>query len=57
MAKLLDSEGKLWALMSSKDKAGRIYPENRGIYTQSDSSKKSSRNIWSLAVVSVDQRY
>ena len=34
-----------------------IYPENRGIYTQSDSSKKSSRNIWSLAVVSVDQRY
>ncbi len=24
MAKLLDSEGKLWALMSSKDKAGRI---------------------------------
>ena len=33
------------------------YPENRGIYTQSDSSKKSSRNIWSLAVVSVDQRY
>ena len=36
-------------------KAG--YPENRGIYTQSDSPKKSSRNIWSLAVVSVDQRY
>ena len=37
---------------------GRIMqPENRGIYTQSDSSKKSSRNIWSLAVVSVDQRY
>ncbi len=34
-----------------------IKPENRGIYTQSDSSKKSSRNIWSLAVVSVDQRY
>ena len=34
-----------------------MYPENRGIYTQSDSSKKSSRNIWSLAVVSVDQRY
>ena len=34
-----------------------IEPENRGIYTQSDSSKKSSRNIWSLAVVSVDQRY
>ena len=34
-----------------------VYPENRGIYTQSDSSKKSSRNIWSLAVVSVDQRY
>jgi len=32
-------------------------PENRGIYTQSDSPKKSSRNIWSLAVVSVDQRY
>ena len=23
-------------------------PENRGIYTQSDSPKKSSRNIWSL---------
>ena len=37
--------------------AATIYPENRGIYTQSDSSKKSSRNIWSLAVVSVDQRY
>ena len=36
---------------------GYPYPENRGIYTQSDSSKKSSRNIWSLAVVSVDQRY
>ena len=35
----------------------RMEPENRGIYTQSDSSKKSSRNIWSLAVVSVDQRY
>ena len=34
-----------------------VQPENRGIYTQSDSSKKSSRNIWSLAVVSVDQRY
>ena len=34
-----------------------LEPENRGIYTQSDSSKKSSRNIWSLAVVSVDQRY
>ena len=33
------------------------FPENRGIYTQSDSPKKSSRNIWSLAVVSVDQRY
>ena len=36
---------------------GTINPENRGIYTQSDSPKKSSRNIWSLAVVSVDQRY
>ena len=36
---------------------GWYQPENRGIYTQSDSSKKSSRNIWSLAVVSVDQRY
>jgi len=36
---------------------GAYQPENRGIYTQSDSSKKSSRNIWSLAVVSVDQRY
>ena len=35
----------------------KLDPENRGIYTQSDSSKKSSRNIWSLAVVSVDQRY
>ena len=34
-----------------------VKPENRGIYTQSDSPKKSSRNIWSLAVVSVDQRY
>ena len=34
-----------------------VDPENRGIYTQSDSPKKSSRNIWSLAVVSVDQRY
>ena len=34
-----------------------VDPENRGIYTQSDSSKKSSRNIWSLAIVSVDQRY
>ena len=34
-----------------------VVPENRGIYTQSDSPKKSSRNIWSLAVVSVDQRY
>ena len=41
------------ALTSSR----RMNPENRGIYTQSDSSKKSSRNIWSLAVVSVDQRY
>lgn len=37
--------------------SGTWDPENRGIYTQSDSSKKSSRNIWSLAVVSVDQRY
>ena len=37
--------------------AAAMKPENRGIYTQSDSSKKSSRNIWSLAVVSVDQRY
>ena len=35
----------------------QVRPENRGIYTQSDSPKKSSRNIWSLAVVSVDQRY
>lgn len=35
----------------------RVQPENRGIYTQSDSSKKSSRNSWSLPVVSVDQRY
>lgn len=39
------------------DNFTRIHPENRGIYTQSDSPKKSSRNIWSLAVVSVDQRY
>ena len=39
------------------NKQFRVDPENRGIYTQSDSSKKSSRNIWSLAVVSVDQRY
>ena len=38
-------------------KTKTISPENRGIYTQSDSPKKSSRNIWSLAVVSVDQRY
>ena len=37
--------------------AVELKPENRGIYTQSDSPKKSSRNIWSLAVVSVDQRY
>ena len=41
----------------SLDAALRFKPENRGIYTQSDSPKKSSRNIWSLAVVSVDQRY
>ena len=34
-----------------------VNPENRGIYTQSESPKKSSRTIWSLAVVSVDQRY
>ena len=39
------------------DRCAEIDPENRGIYTQSDSPKKSSRNIWSLAVVSVDQRY
>ena len=47
-------------IMSGEFKPGDILPsepENRGIYTQSDSSKKSSRNIWSLAVVSVDQRY
>ena len=45
--------------VESGDVAGyiRSEPENRGIYTQSDSPKKSSRNIWSLAVVSVDQRY
>ena len=43
-----------WSLASV---LSRVIPENRGIYTQSDSSKKSSRNIWSLAVVSVDQRY
>ena len=38
-------------------RTGVLDPENRGIYTQSDSSKKSSRNSWSLDVVSVDQRY
>ena len=45
------------AAKSSEENATASKPENRGIYTQSDSSKKSSRNIWSLAVVSVDQRY
>ena len=40
MAKLLDSEGKLWALMSSKDKAGRIYI--RAYRNQWDSVKKRS---------------
>lgn len=45
-------------IRSDTDRMRRAYePENRGIYTQSDSPKKSSRNIWSLAVVSVDQRY
>ena len=39
------------------ERRSAFQPENRGIYTQSDSPKKSSRNIWSLAVVSVDQRY
>ena len=51
----------LKSLTSTAKRAGLIRtasePENRGIYTQSDSPKKSSRNIWSLAVVSVDQRY
>ena len=42
---------------NAQDQGRRYFPENRGIYTQSDSPKKSSRNIWSLAVVSVDQRY
>lgn len=46
---LFDLEGQIAIGLSE--------PENRGIYTQSDSPKKSSRNIWSLAVVSVDQRY
>ena len=45
------------ALRAVQTFGGVAEPENRGIYTQSDSSKKSSRNIWSLAVVSVDQRY
>ena len=40
MAKLLDSEGKLWALMSSKDKAGRIYI--RAYRNRWDSVKKRS---------------
>ena len=44
-------------LALSRGGAKTKHPENRGIYNQSDSSKKSSRNIWSLAVVSVDQRY
>ena len=48
----------MFVLPFHKDAAAPcFYPENRGIYTQSDSPKKSSRNIWSLAVVSVDQRY
>ena len=42
---------------TEKEEVFASEPENRGIYTQSDSPKKSSRNIWSLAVVSVDQRY
>ena len=47
-----------WLMLAGVLVAGlTLHPENRGIYTQSDSSKKSSRNIWSLAVVSVDQRY
>uniref|UniRef100_UPI003AF937F7 hypothetical protein n=1 Tax=Sutterella wadsworthensis TaxID=40545 RepID=UPI003AF937F7 len=40
MTKLLDSEGKLWALMSSKDKAGRIYI--RAYRNRWDSVKKRS---------------
>ena len=40
MAKLLDFEGKLWALMSSKDKAGRIYI--RAYRNRWDSVKKRS---------------
>ena len=50
--------GNMFSLFSRNFMGWRyMYPENRGIYTQSDSPKKSSRNIWSLAVVSVDQRY
>ncbi len=41
MTKLLDSKGKLWALMSSKDKAGRIY-YIRAYRNQWDSVKKRS---------------
>ena len=52
--KLSDSLDSTWV---SYGLGAQFDPENRGIYTQSDSSKKSSRNIWSLAVVSVDQRY
>ena len=40
MTKLLDSKGKLWALMSSKDKAGRIYI--RAYRNRWDSVKKRS---------------
>lgn len=47
----LDENPNTWMNFNASE------PENRGIYTQSDSPKKSSRNIWSLAVVSVDQRY
>ena len=51
------SDSQNWYFTAETNAKGYTYPENRGIYTQSDSSKKSSRNIWSLAVVSVDQRY
>ena len=50
--------GRADSIIDCKADDAKLYgPENRGIYTQSDSPKKSSRNIWSLAVVSVDQRY
>ena len=53
----IDGEYKNIQYVGFVNEMQEMYPENRGIYTQSDSPKKSSRNIWSLAVVSVDQRY